>query len=69
MSSIWDTILEKEPHIFEEQIGLEHIPQITLSEFSKRDMAVEIYSEVLQQTVWLCSNSDMVLQIEEDNPG
>lgn len=45
------------------------IPLLTLYKFEKRDMAVEIYSEVVGCTLWLCSNEEMVAQIKEDAPG
>jgi hypothetical protein len=45
------------------------ISLITLSEFEQRDMAVEIYSEVLRCTLWLSSDNAMADQIKEEAPG
>lgn len=44
------------------------VEQLKLSEFARRDMAVEIYSEVLGCNLWLCSNDEMAAQIKEDVP-
>ncbi len=32
-------------------------------------MAVEVYSEFLDEKIWFCSNTDMAKQIKEDDPG
>ncbi len=53
----------------EAPLTLEGIPGITLAEFARRNLAVEIYSELLRSTFWLCSNDQMFSQIEEDAPG
>jgi hypothetical protein len=45
------------------------ISLITLSEFERRDMAVEIYSDFLRCTLWLSSNEEMVAQVNEGAPG
>lgn|GEM_PF-1784961 len=44
------------------------VEQLRLSEFERRDLAVEIYSEVLGCTVWLCSNKEMASQVKRDDP-
>jgi len=49
-------------------ISIDSITNLRLSEFARRDIAVEIYSEYLGGTLWLCSNDDMVLQINRDDP-
>jgi hypothetical protein len=41
---------------------------LTLTELGRRNMALEIYSEVLGCTIWLCSNTEMVKEIQKDNP-
>ncbi len=51
------------------QLSLEGIPGITLAEFARHDLAVEIYSEFLQCELWLCSNHKMASQIREAAPG
>ena len=43
------------------------IPNIKISEFKKRNIAVEVYSEILNENVWFCSNEEMVKQILEDD--
>ncbi len=52
----------------ESPCNFDHISQLKLSELSKRNMAIEIYSEILERTVWLCSNELMALQVKEDDP-
>ena len=49
-------------------LTVECIPGITLTEFARRDIAVEIYSDFLQCNIWLCSNNEMVAQIRSDDP-
>lgn len=44
------------------------VEQLKLSEFERRDIAVEIYSEFFQCNLWLCSNEDMAAQIKKDDP-
>lgn len=57
--SYWVDKLEK---LIEEQkkqepsLAVEGLPNIPLFEFYRREMAVEIYSEVLVCNLWLCSN-------------
>lgn len=50
-------------------ISLERIPGMTLAEFARRDLAVEIYSEVLESNIWLCSNNEIMAQIKDEAPG
>lgn len=47
---------------------IESIPFIPLSELSERNMAIEVYSEVLKCKVWFCSNNDMVSRVRNDIP-
>ena len=47
----------------------EAITQITLAEFALRNIAVEIYSEVLGCVLWLCSDEEMKSQVMRDAPG
>jgi len=49
-------------------LTVECIPGITLTEFARRDIAVEIYSDILGCNLWLCSNNEMVTQIRRDDP-
>ena len=66
--------LEKIEEVIEKQIKedtpltVECIPGITLTEFARRDIAVEIYSDFLQCNLWLCSNNEMATQLKKDAP-
>ena len=66
--------LDKIEEIIEQQrkeetpLSVECVPGITLVEFARRDIAVEIYSDFLQCNIWLCSNNEMVAQIRSDDP-
>jgi len=62
-----DKIIEQQQEE-ESPLTIESIPDITLKEFSKRDIAVEIYSGVLNCNVWLCSNSGMLKKIRRGSP-
>ena len=44
------------------------ISLLRLSELAKRNIAIEIYSELLRCNFWLCSNELIALQIKEDYP-
>ncbi|MCH7950921.1 MAG: hypothetical protein E2O72_04990 [Candidatus Dadabacteria bacterium] len=68
MSKIWDTILKKQNHEFEPEITIINFPKLLLSEFKKCNMAVEVYSEFLDEKIWFCSNTDMAKQIKGDDP-
>ena len=57
---------EDEPR--EETGNIVDIPFLLLSEFEKREIAVEIYSEFLNCSIWLCSDEDMADQIKMDSP-
>jgi hypothetical protein len=50
----------------ETSLTVESIPGITLAEFARRDIAVEIYSEFLQCDIWLCSNDEIASQLKKD---
>ncbi len=66
--------LGKNVKTLEEQVnGLEEIlkrdiEQMKLSEIENRDIAIQIYSEVLCCNLWLCSNNGMAAQIRRDDP-
>ena len=66
--------LDKIEEIIEQQkkeetpLTIESIPGITLAEFARRDIAVEIYSEFLQCKIWLCSNDEIATQLKMDAP-
>ncbi len=62
-----DEIIEQQEKE-ETPLTVESIPGITLAEFARRDIAVEIYSDFLQCNLWLCSNNEMAAQIRRDAP-
>lgn len=47
---------------------VEGVSRLTLFELSKRNMAIEIYSEILNCNIWICSNEEMVTQVKKDDP-
>jgi len=50
-------------------LTVENLPSITLTEFARRDIAVEIYSDFLQCNIWFCSNNEIATQLKKDAPG
>ena len=70
MSISWETILGAKT-VVDKQNQEELLLNLglPLPEFEKRDLAVEVYSDILQSIIWLCSNDSMVRQIQQDNPG
>lgn len=50
-------------------LTLDQILQLKLSELSRRNIALKIYSEVLGCEIWLCGNEQMAKQLKEDDPG
>lgn len=52
-----------------EPLTPEILTNLTLTEFARRNIAVEIYSEVLKCNLWLCSDEEMKAQVERDAPG
>jgi hypothetical protein len=61
---IWTQILEKRNSTEKD----DNLPQLTLDEFAKRNIAIEMFSEILGSNVWLCSNEEMANQIKRDIP-
>jgi len=51
-----------------EPLGVDEVCGISIDEFRKRNIAVEIYSKVLDEKIWFCSNTDMAKQIKGDDP-
>ena len=47
---------------------VEGISDMRFSELERRNLAVEIYSEILGCSVWLCGNGKMVNQLQKDAP-
>jgi len=52
-----------------EEVLIQNIEQMRLSEIEKRDIAIEIYSDVLCSEIWLCSNEELSAQVQHENPG
>jgi len=50
-------------------ISLDSINGIELSEFKRRSIGVQIFSEVLNENVWFCSDKKIADQIQKDDPG
>jgi len=48
--------------------NLEQITSMKLTELAKRDIAIQIFSEILDCEIWLCSNEAMEIQIKKDDP-
>jgi len=78
MSTVWNIILDKinKPEIPNKEINLSEnytkniipISDLTLKEFSTRNLAIPIYSKILDEEIWFCSNENMVEKIKGDNP-
>lgn len=69
--SYWVEKLEKlidENKKQKHDLKVQDIPGLPLSKFAGRNLAFEIYSNVLKCNVWFCSNKDMVKQLKKDNP-
>ncbi len=75
MKGIWDEILGQEaeakdqPYTSESELGIDQILSMRLSELSRRNIALRIYSEVLGCEIWLCDNGTMAAQIRQHDPG
>jgi len=51
------------------ELTLESIPRLTLSELEKRNLAIEVHSDILNCTLWVCPSEEAVKQIRRDCPG
>jgi len=60
----WELHLSKLERTFNDSQSLE---KLTLKELTERDMAFQVYSEVLKCKVWFCSNDAMAKQIMNDD--
>ena len=65
---IADNLKQDNGSITPQLIDLKSIPDLPITKFSKMDIAVEIHSEILNENIWFCSNTDMAKQIKEDDP-
>lgn len=63
-----DTLIRQQ-NLLEFTCSFESIPAMRLADFGSRDIAIEIYSEVLGCKLWLCSNDKMAEKIEKEAPG
>lgn len=77
MKGIWQEILGQEaeakdkhkPNTSESEIGIDQILSMRLSELSRRNIALRIYSEVLGCEIWVCGNGEMTAQLKQDDTG
>ena len=44
----------------------EQICSMTLVEFTKKNLAIKVYSEVLGELVWMVSNEKLIHQVKDD---
>ncbi|MGE5444485.1 MAG: hypothetical protein ACM3SR_07775 [Ignavibacteriales bacterium] len=65
---IVDRVLEKQKEEKAKPQKID-ISLLRLSELSKRNIAIKIYSEVLGCEIWLCGNEEMAAQLRQDDPG
>lgn len=74
MDNIWNIILKKRDikdqykYSYLDNESIENISRLTLLQLANRDMAIQIFSEVLNCEIWLCSNEEMEDQIKNDDP-
>lgn len=52
----------------QDEIDIDFIPNISLTDFRKRNMGVLVYSKYLDDEVWFCSNQDIASKIISDDP-
>jgi len=52
-----------------EVVNYDYFINLSYSEIKKRDIAFQIYSEYVDDILWICSNEKMVEQIKVDDPG
>jgi len=43
------------------------LPKISIEEFSKTNLAVEIYSDILKENIWFCPNEKVIEQVQGDH--
>lgn len=48
--------------------SFDNLSYMSLLEFSKRNLAIPIYSELLNEEIWFCSSQYMLERIKKDNP-
>ena len=73
MNTIWDEILGSNFDNFDaskipENVSKESKKSFNQLTFKERDLAFQVYSEVLKCKVWFCSNDAMAKQIMNDDP-
>ena len=63
--SVVERIRERQISIREASanLTLDQIPYLKFSELRRRNIAIQIFSEVLDCEVWLCSNEGMATQV------
>jgi len=60
-------VLRDEARELQDRLNKE-VEGLSLSDFEKADMSVEIFSEILGRIIWLCSDWEMARQIRADDP-
>jgi len=58
---------DKETYLYE-VLDNNSLKNLSIERFSQLNIGVEIYSKVLNENIWFCSNTDMAKQIKEDVP-
>ena len=58
---------DKETYLYE-VLDNNSLKNLSIERFSQLNIGVEIYSKVLDEKIWFCSNTDMAKQILEDDP-
>jgi hypothetical protein len=61
--------LEEEQKKKKSEPRIVNISLLTLTEFGKRDLGIEVYSRVLGCEIWFCSNEKMAAKIRSEIPG
>ena len=73
MNTIWNEILGSNLDNFDaskipKNASKENKKSFNQSTFKERDLAFQVYSEVLKCKVWFCSNDAMAKQVMNDDP-
>ncbi len=58
---------DKETYLYE-VLDNNSLKNLSIERFSQLNIGVEIYSKVLDEKIWFCSNTDMAKQIKGDDP-
>ena len=58
--------IDKESYL-NERLDNNKLKNLSIERFSQLNIAVEIYSKVLNENIWFCSNQEMVNQLQNDD--